>query len=268
MGSRIDAVSLSPGNELSVTLFEEAGDALFLFDPESEEIYDANPMAQRLSGFSRAELLRLQITYLFRSEIQGGLQRLRHAYKKTGVFHSQEGFLLRHQHEEVWIPVNLTVARLHGEPKTLGLVTARDIREHREMYSQLQRMDAELRRVLSCVSDCLWSAEIDSAGRMTYRYYSPVVEQITGQPAEFFLAGPERWLGLIHADDRSLLHKAILRIKGGHSTHEEEEYRILRPDGSMRWVRDSIRASRNGAEGVQRLDGVLTDITKNKEAEE
>src|SRR5438132_154499 len=80
-------------------------------------------------GCARSELLRHPITYMFRSEIQGGLQRLRHAYKKTGVFHSQEGFLLRHQEEEVWIPVNLTVTRLHAEPKTLGLVTARDVRE-------------------------------------------------------------------------------------------------------------------------------------------
>ena len=183
MGSRSDTLSLlSPGNELSVTLFEEAGDALFLFDPDSEDICDVNPMAQRLSGFSRAELLRLQITYMFRSEIQGGLQRLRHAYKKTGVFHSQEGFLLRHQQEEIWIPVNLTVTRLHAEPKTLGLVTARDVREQREVYSQLQRVDAELRRVLSSVSDFVWSAEVDGSGRMTYRYYSPVVEQVTGRP--------------------------------------------------------------------------------------
>src|SRR5260370_13226352 len=151
MGSVNDALSLFPGNELSVTLFEEAGDALFLFDPETEEICDVNPMAQRLSGFSRAELLRLQIIYLFRSEIQGGLQRLRHAYKKTGVFHSQEGFLLRHVHEEVWIPVNLTVTRLHGEPKTLGLVTARDIREQGEMFCALHRMDAVVRRGLTCV---------------------------------------------------------------------------------------------------------------------
>src|SRR5437762_1495768 len=64
--------------ELSVTLFEEAGDALFLFDPESEQLVDVNPMAQRLSGFSRVELLRHPITYLIRSEVQGGLNRLRH----------------------------------------------------------------------------------------------------------------------------------------------------------------------------------------------
>jgi len=37
----------------------------FLFDPDSEQIIDANPMAQRLSGFTRAELLRLKATYVF-----------------------------------------------------------------------------------------------------------------------------------------------------------------------------------------------------------
>jgi PAS domain S-box-containing protein len=267
MGSRSESVDIYPGNELSVTLFEEAGDALFLFDPETEEICDVNPMAQRMSGFSRTELLHLQITYLFRSEIQGGLQRLRHAYKKTGVFHSQEGFLLRHHQEEAWIPVNLTITRLHGEVKTLGLVMARDIREHRKMYSELQRMDAELRRVLSCVSDCLWSAEVQSDGRMTYRYYSPVVEAMTGRSPEFFLAGPERWFGLIHPEDRASYSKTILQLKTGHSSREEAVYRILRPDGTLRWVRDSIRASREGPEDVFRLDGVLTDITKSQEAE-
>src|SRR5438445_9503418 len=117
--------------ELARTLFEESGDALFLFDPDTETLLEANPMAQRLSGFSRQELLRLRITYLFRAETQGGLQRLRHAYQRTGAFHSQEGFLLRQKQDGVWVPVNLTVSRLHAEPRTLGLVTARDIRERR-----------------------------------------------------------------------------------------------------------------------------------------
>src|SRR6516165_9030609 len=47
--------------ELAITLFEEAGDALLLFDPETEELVDANPMAQRLTGIGRSELLRLPV---------------------------------------------------------------------------------------------------------------------------------------------------------------------------------------------------------------
>ena len=59
-------------DELARTLFEESGDALFLFDPDSGELLDANPTAQRLSGFPLAVLRRLPVSYLFRSEAAHG----------------------------------------------------------------------------------------------------------------------------------------------------------------------------------------------------
>jgi PAS domain S-box-containing protein len=147
--------------ELAQTLFEEAGDALFLFEPDSEQILDANPMAQRLSGFSRPELLRFTITYLFRSEVQGSLNRLRMAYRKTGVFHSQEGFLLRHQRDRVWVPVNVTVTRLHTESRTLGLVTARDVSECRRAERSLRASEARLQALLESLPFDVWACDAD-----------------------------------------------------------------------------------------------------------
>jgi two-component system cell cycle sensor histidine kinase/response regulator CckA len=125
--------------ELAITLFEESGDALFLFDPNTEAMIDANPMAERLTGFTYGELLRLPVTHLFRSEGTAALHRLRHAFQRTGLFHSQEDFLLRHRKEGVWIPVNLTVTRLHARPATLGLITVRDISEHKRLEEQLRQ---------------------------------------------------------------------------------------------------------------------------------
>jgi two-component system cell cycle sensor histidine kinase/response regulator CckA len=90
--------------ELAMTLFQEAGDALILVNPDDDSIIDANPVAERLCQFSCAELLRMKATYLFRSEAQGGMNRLRMATNKTGVFHSQEGFLIRTRQDRVWIP--------------------------------------------------------------------------------------------------------------------------------------------------------------------
>ena len=92
-------------------------------DPESEQLLDANPMAQRLSGFSRAELLRMPISYFFRSDVQGGLNRLRHAYRKTGTFHSQEGFFLRHECGGVWVPVWLLTMDPSGLPMRSSWLT-------------------------------------------------------------------------------------------------------------------------------------------------
>src|SRR5258708_1845665 len=112
--------------ELAQTLFEEAGDALFLFDPGDGRIVDVNPVAQRFSGVGRPALLKESVDTLFRSEKQGGVNRLQRAYRTTGQFHSEDGYYLRQRNDGTWLPVNLTVARLHARPKTLGLITARD----------------------------------------------------------------------------------------------------------------------------------------------
>jgi two-component system cell cycle sensor histidine kinase/response regulator CckA len=134
--------------ELFQTLFEENGDALFLFDPDSEALLDVNPTVQRLTGLTRKELLQSPVSYFFRSEVQGRLGALRHACRKTGPFHSMEGFLLRTHQSGLWVPINVTVTRLHVRPKILGLITARDVREQQRAHAQLTEKDAELRRAL------------------------------------------------------------------------------------------------------------------------
>src|SRR4051812_15913670 len=173
--------------ELSRALFEEAGDALFLLAPDTDQMLDVNATAERLTGQSRRELLSRPATYWFRFTGPGGAHRLRQASSRSGIFHSQEGFYLRTATDGLWVPVNLSVARLHIQPRTLALITARDIRERHETLQRLQKTEAELRRVLHSVSDCLYSAVVDPAGRWTYRLVSPVVERITGRPAAFFL---------------------------------------------------------------------------------
>jgi PAS domain S-box-containing protein len=254
---------------LAKALFDEAGDALFLFDPETDELLDVNPLAEKLSGFPRADLLRLAATYLFRFGGKGGKKRLRDAAAKTGVFHSQEGYFLRTHEDGVWLPVNLTVTRLHVQPKTLALITARDVRERHDANERVQKMETELRRVLSSVADCLWSAEIDARGRWSYRLVSPVIEKITGRPAPFF-DRPSRWWRVIYPEDLPRYRAAFAALAPGQEL--QLEYRLLRLDGAVRWVRDSVRVSQRAAVDGEvpplRLDGVLTDITEHKRAED
>ncbi len=256
---------------LGQALFDEAGDALFLFDPDSDQLLNVNPMAEKLTGFRRPELLSQLATWCFRFSGPAGGGNLRQAGTQTRVFHSEEGYQLRTRNADVWLPVNLTVTRLHVRPKTLALITARDIRAVREAHRQVQSKEAELRRVLTSVSDCLWSAVIDRTGQWTYRYISPVVTRILGQPAEYFMRGVHNWRAVIHPDDRQRWERTILRLcspaPGGTLPGPvEEEYRIHWPDGSVRWVRDSVAANIL-AEGGLALDGVLTDITRHKQTE-
>ncbi len=160
-------------HQLAEALFAEAGDALFLFDPDSDQLLDVNAVAERLTGYPRRELLRLPATYLFRFGGQGGMQRLRRAAHKTEVFHAQDGFFLRTNRDGVWVPVNLTLSRLHVRPKTLGLITARDVSEQREAHARLEKAEqaraaAEHRYRLLLESSGEGIYGIDLRGRCTF----------------------------------------------------------------------------------------------------
>src|SRR5262249_49744719 len=123
------------------------------------------PMAARMTGYVRAELLRLAATYLFRFGGQGGMQRLRQAANKSTVFHSQDGFFLRTAQEGVWVPVNLTMARLHLKPKTLALITARDITERKQAEAAAANERYLLKTLMDYVPDFIYFK--DAASRFT-----------------------------------------------------------------------------------------------------
>ena len=177
--------------ELARILFEEIGDALFLLDPETDQLIDVNAVALRLTGFSRTEILQYPAMHLFRIDSSsGGFQRLRSAFHKTMVFHGQDGFMLRTKAEGGWIPVNLTVSRLHVSPRPLGLMIVRDDRERRAALAEVRRVEAELRTVLTNSPAALWSAERIAGPDVQlgwhFRYVSPLLAKIAGRPAEYF----------------------------------------------------------------------------------
>jgi len=254
--------------ELAQALFDEASDALLLFEPQSEQIIDLNPMLERLTGFTRQQLLSYKALHLLRFVGPGnGKQKLQAAASKTGIFHAHEGYLLRTCDEEVWIPVTVSITRLHVQPHTLALITLRDVREQFATTQRLQQTEAELRRVLQSVSDCLWSAEWFPEGTFAYRYVSPVVETLTQRPPEYFAVDWQRWRDILHEEDRASWQAGLQKLRQGQAA-VQLEYRVLLPDGGIRWLRESIRATRDPVTGVFHLDGVLSDLSDRKSTEQ
>jgi PAS domain S-box-containing protein len=246
--------------ELARTLFEESGDALFLFEPDSERMLDVNLMAQRLSGFARADLLRVLVSDLFRSEDPDGLQRLSRAYRDSDPFLSQEGFWVRHRDDGVWVPVNLTVTRLHAESGTLGLITARDIRERRRTEEALRTSEAKYRSLLENLEQSVFLKDnrlrIIAANRRFCEAVGRPESEILGKTDYTFY--PPALAEKYRADDRRVL------IEGQRLELEEQNLQ----KGRMRRVRVIKTPVRDSQDNIVGVLGIFWDITEQHALEE
>ena len=86
-------------------------------------------------------------------------------------------------------------------------------------------------------------------------------------PAEL-LASPERWMQLIEAEDRPAVIAEINAILTGQAEHFRLEFRFRKPDGSNVWFYGQIAPLRGEHGDLAALEGVFSDITARKAAEE
>lgn len=117
--------------ELARCLFEEANDAFLIFDLDNYRVMDVNPATQRLSGFRKKQLLDMKLQDLFGTSVEGAIEKMLAAFQTTGLFHSQEDYLLQCRNGKS-LPINVSVNRIHTQPEPLGLVTVRDISERKK----------------------------------------------------------------------------------------------------------------------------------------
>ncbi|MBV9998441.1 MAG: response regulator [Verrucomicrobia bacterium] len=118
-------------------------------------------------------------------------------------------------------------------------------------------------QVLSHIDQAIWVSDAETNELL---YFSPVHERIWDRPLPTLCSGTA-WLDSIHPDDRERVRQAALadqRHGGGY----DQEYRILRPDGQVRWVRDRAFPLVEEDGSVARLAGVAEDITDRKAVNE
>lgn len=98
-------------------------------------------------------------------------------------------------------------------------------------------------------------------------YISPAYEEVWGHSIEALHERPRDWIEAIHPDDR-LRVEAVVQLATQTTGRVDDEFRIVRPDGALRWIWARGFPVRDDAGYVYRIAGLSEDITARKLAED
>jgi PAS domain S-box-containing protein len=161
------------------------------------------------------------------------------------------------------LPVDLVCNPILERGVMVGtVITVRDETARRQALDALWENEERFRQVTENIAEVFWMTSLDKQQMM---YISPAYETIWERSCQSLYEQPASWMDDIHPEDRERIGRAA-REKQSRGDYDEE-YRIVRPDGTVRWIHDRAFPVRNELGEVYRVVGVAADITERKLAE-
>lgn len=242
------------------TLFQNAADAVFVFDFEARFI-EVNQRACDNLGYTQDELLQMGI-----ADVTPGfdLASRQPAWKQLEVGRPY-GMISRHKRKDGSLfPVELRIVLIDVDGEKVMMALAQDITERVEAEQRLRESAESLREsqviaglggyVLDIGSGC-WSS-------------SDVLEQLLGIDAGYERS-VESWVRLIHPDDRQMMADYFQNEVLGRRQGFDKEYRIVRPnDHAVRWMHGRGKLEFDAGQRPLRMLGTIQDITERRLAED
>jgi PAS domain S-box-containing protein len=137
---------------------------------------------------------------------------------------------------------------------------------NRETEQALAEGEQRYRRLLAATTDYLYSVRVED-GKACATEHGPGCKAVTGYTSEEFTADPFLWYRIIHHEDRAAVLEQAERILQGELP-PPLEHRILHKEGEVRWILNTTIPHRNRDHQLIAYDGLITDITKRKRAEQ
>lgn len=214
-------------------------------------------------GYTEQELLRLRSRDIVPPEHYGAdneqFERLNDG--QIDSFASERPLICK-DGRIIWVNRTVSVVRdSTGKPMYHVRVMV-DVTERKYAALALVESEIKFRQLAENIPEVFWIT--DAAQRETL-YVSAAYEKITGISGAPLLANPGAWLKRVHAEDR----RRVYQSRKALPHHEYNiEYRIVRPDGAVRWIHDQAFPVLDSQQRVYRIAGIANDITRRKEAEE
>lgn len=238
-----------------------------------------NQAMVRQYGWSRAEFLRMTTKDICPAKEIPRFRATLKTQHSTSQYRRKDGSLFDAE-------VNVSPIEFAGRPARLVLVTditlrkrveaelhrSRDLLEQRVLVrtaglrasqEKLARSEERFRQMAENVNEVFWLAD---ANLRRMLYVSPAFEKIWGRPCAELYEKPRLWVEAVHPEDRRRVPAAFFRRRQGASVLQAE-YRVVHPDGTIRWILDHCSPIRDKDGRVYRVAGAARDISQRKRAE-
>lgn len=231
----------------------------FYYSTADGRLIDINPAMVKMFGYSsKEEMLKLGFESELYFDSDGDINRI----SETGKNGSNVFRMRRKDGSEIWVENNSRLICDDDGNVEFREGVLRDVTERREAEEQLRRTSETL--ALSQQAANIGSFEWDM--RRNNVFWSSGMEIVYGLPKGSFDGSFKTWTSLFHPDDFSSIDAEILRSI--NSGEWNQEFRIIRTDGSVRWIQ--IRAKVMFDEGGTplRMIGINMDVTERRKSEE
>lgn len=220
-----------------------------------------NDAACSAFGYSRDELLRMHVWELDANVSREDYRRLWEVTERRGRLTLRTDVRLR---SGARVPVEIGISHVKIQNEGFQCAVIHNISALRDTEKRLR--DCEERYALAAkgANDGLWSWDLET----DELYLSPRWCALVGLEAVELRASPDHWWERIHPDDVARVRRELEFYLSGDSDTFEIEHRLVHSDGRYLWVLTRGEAVRSDEGRPTRVAGSLTDITKQKLAEQ
>jgi PAS domain S-box-containing protein/diguanylate cyclase (GGDEF)-like protein len=252
---------ISQSEERYRAIFEQVAVGVVHSDHDGR-VLNVNPKFCEMSGYSRREARALRFPEAIHPDDRETSAEARARLLAGSISsHAQDARLICKDGTPFWVHVTVSLVRSASGQPLHFMSVIHDISAQK--LAEEQRLETELRfrQVTENINEVFW---LTDPAKNEMLYVSPAYETIWGRSLNALLSSPRDWMEAIHPEDRLRVMRAALTTQAGGTY--DEVYRIVRPDGFIRWIRDRGFPvyAKNGR--VERLAGVAEDVTWDKEA--